>query len=80
MEDSGYRYICAAGESFDSVALVKYQDEKYAADLMCMNPELDRVQTFTGGEVLILPVVEVPENALENGADSALPTTAPWKE
>ena len=79
MEDSGYRYFCAAGETFDSVALVKYQDEKFAADLLCMNPEYCHITTFVGGEELILPVVEVNENELDGDSVDVM-ATAPWKE
>lgn len=79
MEASGYVYHCSAGETFDSVALNEYHSEKYAAELMSMNPEYCRVTTFTGKEVLFLPVIVIPE--IQNGAgNSAIPTTAPWKE
>ena len=80
MEDSGYVHICKAGETFDSVSLVEYLDPKYAADLLCMNPEYCRIATFTGGEKLLLPVVVVPENDLAGEPDYSAPETAPWKE
>ena len=80
MEDSGYIHYCSAGETFDSVALAEYGSEKYAADLMCMNPEYCRVTTFCGDEVLIIPVVDVPENELGDAPDFNLPSIAPWKE
>lgn len=70
---SGYYYRCAAGESFDSVALKVYGDEKYAAELLCANGALADRLVFTGGEKLELPVVEVAA-AGENAA------AAPWKE
>lgn len=76
MEMSGYGYTCAGGETFDSVALEVYGDEKYAAELMCANPELCAKSIFTGGEILLLPVVEV-DIAEEEGY---APATAPWKE
>jgi len=79
MEASGYVYHCAAGETFDSVALNEYRNEKYAAELMSMNPEYCRVTTFTGKEVLILPVIVIPE--IQSGTvNSSIPTTAPWRE
>jgi hypothetical protein len=68
------KYQCTAGETFDSVALKLYGDEKYAADLLGANPQHCRKVCFTGGEELTVPVVEVPEN------ESEIPTTAPWKE
>jgi len=80
MEENGYVYFCSAGETFDSVALKYYGNEKYAAELLSMNPELCRVTTFKGDEVLILPEIDMPENELGPDADYELPTTAPWKE
>ena len=74
MEMSGYGYNCSAGETFDSIALSIYGDEKYAADLICANPEFCQRSVFAGGELLLVPVVIVPENT-----ETALPATAPWK-
>lgn len=76
-ELSGYLYHCSAGETFDSVALFLYDDEKYAAELMNANPALVRKCVFDGGEELELPVVEQPEDEQEN---EYAPSTAPWKE
>lgn len=76
MEMSEYGYQCAGGETWDSVALELWGDEKYASDLICANPKYSRKIVFTGGELLLLPVVEVPENE----EDQALPQSAPWKE
>ena len=77
MELSGYGYKCSGGETWDSIALEIYGDEKYAADLLCANPEYDRISVFTGGELLLLPVVEVPE---DDDEETAIPATPPWKE
>lgn len=71
---SGNGYPCSAGETFDSVSLAVYGDEKYAAELLCANPELCMKPVFDGGEILLLPVVEI----LDNG--EIAPATAPWKE
>lgn len=71
---SGKSYRCSAGETFDSVALMVYGDEKYAAELLSANPLLCRIPIFTGGETLLLPVVEMPE-----GDNNYMPSTAPWK-
>jgi len=76
MELSGYTYKCSAGETFDSIAADIYDDEKYASELMCANPEHDRKLVFEGGEMLFLPMVDVPEDEDED----ELPTTPPWKE
>lgn len=78
MEYSGYAYRCVSGETWDSVAFDIYGDEKYAAELLCMNPEHDRKSVFTGGEELYLPEIDVPEDMPEDGGE--LPATAPWKE
>ena len=75
---SGYGYRCAAGESFDSVALVLFGDEKYAADIMRVNPELIGRLVFDGSEELRVPLVNLPDDDAE--ADAEAPHTAPWKE
>lgn len=69
---SGQTYICSAFETFDSVALILYGDEKYAADLLNANPEHCRKPVFEGGEELRVPVVEI--------SDTTAPTIAPWKK
>lgn len=73
MKESGYAYLCSAGETFDSIALAVYGNEKYAAELLSFNPELCEKMVFVGGETLILPVIDISEN--EADAESA-----PWKE
>lgn len=75
MDMSGFSYICAAGETFDSVAREIYGDEIHAAPLLCANPEYATRSVFTGEEILYLPVVSVlPAEQAE------LPATPPWKE
>ena len=74
---SGEAYRCSAGETFDSVALTIYGDEVYAAELLNANPSLCLKPVFTGGEILSLPVVEIPEN---DGDNTYMPAKAPWKE
>ena len=69
------KYSCSGGESFDSIAFDVYGDEKYAAELLCANPELCRKVRFSGGEELYVPVIELPEDE-----EAALPETAPWEE
>ena len=73
---SGQTYKCSAGEMFDSIALILYGDEKYACELLMANPEHSLTQIFTGGEVLQLPVVAIPENDV--GAIT-MSEVAPWK-
>lgn len=74
---SGQGYRCSAGETFDSVALAVYGDEKYACELLNANPALCTKPIFTGGEILALPVVEIPE---DDGDVEKMPDRAPWKE
>lgn len=74
---SGQGYKCSAGETFDSVALDVYGDEKYACELLNANPALCTQPMFTGGEVLDLPVVEIPA---DDGGEMHAPAVAPWKE
>lgn len=76
MTMSGQSYMCSAGETFDSVALVLYGDEKYAAELLSANPSLCTIPTFNGGETLLLPVIEMPE---DEGEERLMPDAAPWK-
>ena len=80
MRLSGQVYTCSAGETWDSVALVVYEEEKYACELLNANPALCRIPVFTGGETLELPVVEVSEDEYEDSAEEYMPATAPWKE
>ena len=73
---SGLEYHCAAGESFDSVALMVYGHEKYAPDMMNANPDKCGLIYFDGGETLRLPVLDAPEN---NDEKELANTIAPWK-
>ena len=75
---SGYAYICAAGETFDSVARAVYGDENYAAELLCANPEHAGKMTFDGSEELYLPSVVLPDK--EQGSTAAETAKAPWRE
>lgn len=74
MEMSGYGYTASAGESADSIARELYGDEKYAAELLCANPELGGKARMTGGELWRLPVIDLPTE------EAAAPEKAPWKE
>lgn len=69
------KYLCVAGETFDSVALIVYRHEKYACDLMNANPALVGVPRFTGGELLTLPDIKIVDNSNEK----YMQTNAPWK-
>lgn len=79
---SGQTHKCSAGETFDSIALTEYEDEKYACELLNANPALSHIPVFSGGEILQLPVVEIVDDGEYDEADedSYMPATAPWKE
>ena len=70
---TGFVYVCSGGETFDSIARELWEEENYAADLMCANPEIQLTgkSVFTGGEELKIPVVET--------AEAGASETAPWR-
>ena len=74
MEMTGLQYTCAGGETFDSIARDLFDDEKYASELMCVNPELCGMSVFTGGENILIPVIDTEAD------EDQTPTKAPWKE
>lgn len=78
METTGNVYTCSGGETFDSIAADIWGDEKYASELMCVNPETCTTTEFMGGEILRLPDITLPEEN-EDG-DTTEPEKAPWKE
>ena len=73
---SGFEYHCSANESFDSIALDVYGDEKYASDLMNANPNYCGQTVFNGGETLLLPSLNIPK---KNDETALANTIAPWK-
>lgn len=70
-------FQCAAGDSFDSLSLLFFGDEKYAGDLMNANPESSGKIVFDGGEEIYIPVIEEAEESSESKYAN---TIAPWKE
>lgn len=72
MEPSGKCYLCSDGETFDSVALLLFGDEKYAPALMLANPDLVRRFRLRGGDVLLIPEVDTDDPSSDG--------MAPWKE
>lgn len=57
-------YTASAGDTFDSLALDAYDDERLASAIAEANPELASVLVFEGGEAVSIPVfseVEVPD-------------------
>ena len=78
MDTSGYTYTCAGGESFDTIARDLWGDERYAAELMSINPEHCGKASFRGNEILYLPAIDTPED--EDEEPAAAQSAAPWKE
>lgn len=79
MELSDEVWVASAGETFDVIALNVYGSEIYAADIMCANPAMCGKMTFTGGEIIRLPVVYVDDEAAEEDEKFG-EANAPWKE
>ena len=69
-------FTCANGDSWDWLAIAFYGDERYAVDLMNANPEYCGKTVFTGGEVIYIPAINVPE---DNAETELANTEAPWK-
>jgi len=63
-------YMTIAGDSFDSVALDFFDDEKYATDIIRLNPEYAGTLVFAADVELKIPVF-IPSTS------STLP---PWME
>ena len=70
-------YHCAAGETWDGIALKIYGHEKYACDLLRENPLTCLTDVFEGGEIITLPEIDIPT---EDEGGVIAPATAPWKE
>lgn len=75
MEMSGYGYKASAGETVDGIARDIYGHEKYAAELLCANPEHCLKIRMEGGELWLLPTIDIPADDQQE-----VPDKAPWKE
>ncbi len=65
-----YEYLTKAGDSFDSLALDLYSDERKAGEIARFNPEYCDTLLFEAGEALRLPVFS---------DDDPPATLAPWR-
>lgn len=55
----GYiEYIAQGGDTYDSIALAAYNEERMASTIIAANPDQSDVLIFEGGEVLQIPIVE----------------------
>ena len=69
---TGYlKYTTRAGDTYDTLALTMYNDEKLASRIIDFNPDYSDVIVFDAGVQLRLPIVEGAP------APSTLP---PWRK
>ena len=55
----GYiEYTAQGGDTFDSVALSAYNEERMSSVIIAANPDLSDVLIFEGGELVQIPIVE----------------------
>lgn len=55
----GYiEYTAQGGDTFDSIALAAYNEERMATTIIQANPTLCDVLIFEGGELVLIPIVE----------------------
>ena len=51
-------YTAQGGDTFDSIALAAYNEERMASTIITANPDLCYVLIFEGGELVRIPIVE----------------------
>ena len=54
-------YVAQGGDTFDSIALVAYNEERMASTIIEANPDLSDVLIFEVGEAVRIPIVETVE-------------------
>lgn len=67
---SYYKYITRAGDSFDQLAFIAYQDERKAGEIARFNPDYCDVLLFEAGVPLKIPIFS---------SDDPPETLAPWR-
>ncbi len=63
-------YIAQGGDTFDTIALSAYNEERMAATIIKANPDLSDVLIFEGGEPVQIPIVD---------AATTPDTLPPWR-
>ena len=58
---SWYEYQTIYGDTFDSIALDLYDDEKYASEIIAENPDYCDVLIFEAGITLFLPEIDTTD-------------------
>ena len=67
----GYiEYTAQGGDTFDSIALAAYNEERMASTIIAANPDLTDLLIFEGGELVQIPIVETVTTA---------DTLPPWR-
>lgn len=51
-------YTAQGGDTFDSIALAAYNEERMASTIITANPDLCDVLIFEGGELVRIPIVK----------------------
>lgn len=70
---AGYiEYTCSGGETWDSIAMMAYKEERMASLIMDANRDMLSTIMFEGGEVIRLPIIT--KSQVVN--DETLP---PWR-
>lgn len=64
-----YEYVTRQGDTFDSIALGFYMDEKRSSEVINKNPDYADVIIFDAGITLKVPLLE----------ESSATTMPPWK-
>ena len=54
-------YVAQGGDTFDSIALVAYNEERMASTIIEANPDLSDVLIFEAVRIPIVETVETPE-------------------
>ena len=54
-------YTAQGGDTFDSIALAAYNEERMASTIIAANPDLSDVLIFEGGEAVPIPIAETVE-------------------
>lgn len=63
-------YVAQGGDTFDSIALAAYNEERMASAIIAENPDLCDVLIFEGGENVQIPIVELVQT---------VETLPPWR-
>ncbi|NRT90091.1 tail protein X [Clostridium beijerinckii] len=70
MERQCYKYLTQQGDTFDSIALEFYGEEKYSIFIIQLNPKYIDTIIFDYGVSLIIPDINIKNTS----------TLPPWKK